>query len=148
MGGLVACVAAAGSYVYQARYLTNRGLSPLVLAAAQLAVATVLLAAALPVAGRHAVHLTPTALGAILILGFLGTGLAYVINFALIATEGATAASVVTYLVPAVSVALGAGVLGEPVGVSLLPGLVLVLIGVALVRRPQSPPTTIPARAG
>jgi len=39
----------------------------------------------------------------------------YVINYALITTEGPTAASVVTYLVPAVSVALGVTFLGEPI---------------------------------
>lgn len=64
------------------------------LAAAQLAVATGLLAVTLPFAGRQAVYLTSTGFSAILVLDILGTGLAYVINFALISTEGATSASV------------------------------------------------------
>ncbi len=72
---------------------------------------------------------------AILVLGVLGTGVAYVINYALIATEGPTAASVVTYLVPAVAVALGVAFLGEPIGPDLLTGAGLVLFGVAIVRR-------------
>jgi drug/metabolite transporter (DMT)-like permease len=138
--GLFACVAAAASYglsyVYQSRYLANRGLSSLVLAAAQLTAATGLLAVTLPFTGRQPIHLTSAGLTAILVLGTLGTGLAYVINFALITSEGATSASVVTYLVPAVSVVLGIIVLTEPRHWSLLFGLILVLLGVALVRRP------------
>lgn len=76
---------------------------------------------------------------AILVLGVLGTGLAYVINYALIATEGPTAASVVTYLVPAVAVGLGVTFLGEPIGPNLLTGAALILLGVALVRRRTMP---------
>jgi len=137
--GALACVGAAVSYgmsyVYQARYVTNRGFPPLVLAFAQMCVATVLLALTLPVAGGEAPELTATVVVAVTVLGVLGTGLAYVINYALITTEGPTAASVVTYLVPAVSVALGAAFLSEPTGLNLLGGAVLILFGVALVQR-------------
>ncbi|MGH4010389.1 MAG: DMT family transporter [Pseudonocardiaceae bacterium] len=69
------------------------------------------------------------------ILGIFGTGLAYIINYALIRNEGPTRASVVTYLVPIVSVALGAAALSEPLTPSLLTGSTLVLIGIALSRR-------------
>lgn len=136
--GALACVGAAisygVSYVYQARYIINRGVPPLMLAFAQTSAATVLLALTLPVAGRQVPQLTPTVLVAVTVLGVLGTGIAYVINYALITTEGPTAASVVTYLVPAVSVALGATFLNEPTGPNLLGGAVLILLGVALVQ--------------
>jgi len=137
--GALACVGAAMSYgvsyVYQARYVTNRGFPPLTLAFTQMIAATVLLALTLPIAGGEAPELTATVLVAILALGVLGTGIAYVTNYALISTEGPTAASVVTYLVPAVSVALGAAFLSEPTGLNLLGGAVLILVGVALVQR-------------
>jgi len=137
--GIVACLGAALSYglsyVYQARYVTNRGYSPLVLAFGQLCAATVLLALTLPIAGGTAPRLTGTVVLSVLVLGVLGTGVAYVINYALIANEGPTAASVVTYLVPAVAVALGVAFLGEPFGPNLLTGAVLILVGVAFVRR-------------
>ncbi|MGH4021736.1 MAG: DMT family transporter [Pseudonocardiaceae bacterium] len=136
--GALACVGAAVSYgvsyVYQARYVTNRGFPPLILAFAQMSVATVLLALTLPIAGRQPPELTATVVVAITVLGVLGTGVAYVINYTLITTEGPTAASVVTYLVPAVSVALGATFLSEPTGPNLLGGAVLILLGVALVQ--------------
>jgi drug/metabolite transporter (DMT)-like permease len=51
-------------------------------------------------------------------LGFVGTGLAYVINYAIVARDGATVASTVTYLLPVVAVVLGAAVLDETIGCS------------------------------
>jgi len=141
--GALACVGAAVSYgvsyVYQARYVTNRGFPPLMLAFAQMSAATALLALTLPVAGRQAPELTTQVVVAITVLGVLGTGIAYVINYALITTEGPTAASVVTYLVPAVSVALGAALLSEPTGPNLISGAALILVGVALVQRRRTP---------
>lgn len=141
--GLLACLGAAVSYglsyVYQARYVTNRGYSPLALAFGQLCASTVMLALTLPIAGGPPPRLTGMVVLAILVLGILGTGVAYVINYALITTEGPTGASVVTYLVPVVSVALGVTFLGEPIGPNLLAGAALVLLGVALVRRRPAP---------
>lgn len=137
--GVVACLGAALSYglsyVYQSRYVINRGYPPLVLAFGQLSASTALLALTLPIAGGPPPRLTSIVVLAILVLGILGTGIAYVISYALIATEGPTAASVVTYLVPAVSVALGVAFLGEPIGPNLLTGAVFILFRVALVRR-------------
>jgi hypothetical protein len=40
------------------------------------------------------------------------------VNYALVATEGTTAARVVTYLAPVISVALGGAILGEPLGLA------------------------------
>ncbi len=138
LGGALACVAAAASYglayVYQARFLTNRGLSPMTLTAAQLVIAAAFLGMTLPISGSPP-QPTLTAMVAVIILGVLGTGLALVINFMLITTEGPTSASVVTYLLPAVAVALGVLVLAEPVTWSLPIGATLILAGVALVRR-------------
>ncbi|GAA3225027.1 DMT family transporter [Pseudonocardia petroleophila] len=140
--GLFACIGAAASYgiayIYQARFLTNRGLSPLTLTAAQLLIAAALLALALPFSG--ALHSPgPLAIVAVLILGIIGTGVALIINFQLIATEGATAASVVTYLVPAVALLLGVLVLSEPASLALPIGGVLILTGVAITRARSRP---------
>jgi drug/metabolite transporter (DMT)-like permease len=137
LGGILACIGAAASYglayIYQARYLTNRGLPALSLTAAQLVFAAGFLALALPLGGPITAP-PPLALTAVLILGVIGTGIALIINFKLIATEGATAASVVTYLVPAVALLLGVMVLGEPSNLTLPIGGTLILAGVALSR--------------
>jgi drug/metabolite transporter (DMT)-like permease len=136
-GGVLACIGAAASYglayIYQARFLTNRGLSPLTLTVAQLVIATGILAVALPFSGAiHGPEALPTV--SVLILGIIGTGIALIINFQLIATEGATAASVVTYLVPAIALLLGVLILNEPASLTLPIGGVLILAGVALTR--------------
>jgi drug/metabolite transporter (DMT)-like permease len=140
--GIIVCIGAAASYglayVYQARFLTNRGFPALTLTAAQLTAAAVIMAIALPFDGG--LHITPTALPivAILILGIVGTGLALIINFALIAIEGPTAASVVTYLLPAVALGLGILLLNEPARITLPFGAALILAGVAVTRRAAS----------
>jgi drug/metabolite transporter (DMT)-like permease len=69
------------------------------------------------------------------ILGVLGTGIAYVQDYQIITSEGATIASTVTYLLPVVAIVLGVVVLGENVTVMALAGIALVLAGVALTRR-------------
>lgn len=139
LGGSLACLAAAASYglsyVYIGRRLVGRGIPPLVLSAAQLVAATALLLPALAVAGRQTPHLDGGVLGALLLLGLGGTGLAYVLNYRLVADEGPTAASTVTYLIPVVAVALGVGALGEPLTWQLGAGTVAVLAGVALSQR-------------
>lgn len=137
LAGLLACVAAAASYglsfVYQARYLTNRGIPPLTLTATQLTFAAAFLAVALPFGGPLAAPPT-TAIIAILVLGIFGTGAALVLNFTLIEREGATAASVVTYLLPVVALILGIVVRHEPASWTLPLGAGLILAGVGLVR--------------
>jgi drug/metabolite transporter (DMT)-like permease len=69
---------------------------------------------------------------AIVALGSLGSALAYVLYFALIARAGASRAILVTYLVPAFALVYGAVFLGENVTASALGGLVLILAGTAL----------------
>jgi drug/metabolite transporter (DMT)-like permease len=125
-----ACYAA--SYVYARRFLTRRGFSALVLSTGQMAAGAVLLVLATPMVARSPVTLTPTVIASVLVLGILGTGVAYVLNYRLIADEGAIAASTVTYLIPVVAVVLGALILNEPLTWHLLAGGVTVLVGVAV----------------
>ena len=75
------------------------------------------------------------AVGSLLVLGALGTGIAYVLNYRIIQDEGPTAASVVTYLLPIVAVILGWAVLNEAVTVAIIAGVVLVLSGIILSKR-------------
>ena len=94
-----------------------------------------MLALALPVSGARAPHVSAASLAGLAILGVLGTGIAYVLNYQIIASEGATVASTVTYLLPVVAIVLGVLVLGETVTAAALAGIALVLAGVALTRR-------------
>lgn len=70
---------------------------------------------------------------AILWLGLLGSGAAYLAFFRLLGRWGATRTTAVAYLLPVVGIALGVLVLGEPVDARMIIGTGLVMGGVALV---------------
>jgi drug/metabolite transporter (DMT)-like permease len=141
---LAASISYAVSYVYMDKFLARRGIGPVVLSACQLGVASVMLALALAVTGVQMPHVTAVSVAAIAVLGVIGTGFAYVLNYQIIASEGATVASTVTYLLPVVAIVLGVVVLSEAVTVSALAGIVLVLAGVGLTRRRAKPATDDP----
>jgi drug/metabolite transporter (DMT)-like permease len=139
IAGVAACLAAAAlyglSYVYMARYVTPQPYNTIALATGQLATAAVLSLALLPLDGGAIHPPTPTAVVAVLVLGIAGTGLAYVLNYALLTAEGPTATSLVAYLIPVVAAILGVLVLGDRLPPLAGLGALLVLAGVALVRR-------------
>ncbi|MGQ0846713.1 MAG: DMT family transporter [Sporichthyaceae bacterium] len=148
LAGSLTCLAAAALYgvafVFMSRRLLARGIPSLVLAAGQLLAATALTALAMPMLGTDSVEWSAQGLVALAALGLGGTGIAYVLNYRLVADEGPTAASTVTYLMPVVSVALGAAALGEDVGVRLVAGIAVVLLGVGLVQRKRGPAVGAP----
>ncbi|MFI9813505.1 DMT family transporter [Saccharothrix variisporea] len=141
--GALALLGAAASYaiafLYMGRHLVGKG-GPMAISAAQLTAATAWSALALPTSGPA--HLNVTAVVAVVVLGVFGTGATFVLNYRIIEDEGPTAAATVGYLLPVVSVALGAIVLGEPLTVRIVVGMAVVLAGVAMTRlavskRPQ-----------
>jgi drug/metabolite transporter (DMT)-like permease len=69
------------------------------------------------------------ALGAVAILGVVCTALAFIVFFALIREVGPNRATVITYVNPAVAVALGVGLLGEPFTVTIAAGFALIALG-------------------
>jgi drug/metabolite transporter (DMT)-like permease len=71
-------------------------------------------------------------LAAWVLLGAVGTGVAYLFYYTLIAELGATAASFVTYIIPVVGVVLGWLVLDERIGVSGVLGMALIIAGVTV----------------
>jgi drug/metabolite transporter (DMT)-like permease len=70
------------------------------------------------------------ALASVAVLGIVGTAVAYLLFFTIIAGAGAAYASLVTYLVPPVALAYGAIFLGERVGLTGLGGLALIFAAV------------------
>jgi drug/metabolite transporter (DMT)-like permease len=103
-----------------------------------------MLVLALPAGGFAPVHVSPGPLLAVLVLGIGSTGIAFALNYQLLASEGAVAASVVGYLLPVVSVLLGAVFLGEQLHLRVIAGMVIVLGGVALTRLPKRVPAAEP----
>lgn len=76
---------------------------------------------------------TTSSLIAVVWLGLLGSGLAYLSYFRILGHWGATRTSLVAYLLPIYGIALGFLVLQEPVDVTMILGTVLIIGGIALV---------------
>jgi drug/metabolite transporter (DMT)-like permease len=70
---------------------------------------------------------------AVVWLGLLGSGVAYLVFFRLLGRWGATRTSLVAYLLPVYGITLGALVLSEPIDERLIFGTLLVIAGIALV---------------
>lgn len=134
--GQLACLGAAACYgvafVYTRRFLAGSGHPPSVLAVGQIGCAAVLLWLLAPLVARGPMALDPVVVSAVVILGGVGTGLAYLLYYGLIRDAGATTASMVTYLIPVVAVIVGVVVLSEPVGWNLFAGAAVVILGVAI----------------
>jgi drug/metabolite transporter (DMT)-like permease len=78
-------------------------------------------------------------LGSLAGLGVLCTAIAFVVFFQLIEEVGPARATVITYVNPAVAVALGVAVLGEPLSPAILGAFVLILAGSVLATRSGQP---------
>jgi drug/metabolite transporter (DMT)-like permease len=119
----------AGSVLFAGRAM--RGVPALQTSVGQLGAAAVLAA---PFGLVQLPHDAPSAktILAVVALGALGSGIAYLLYFALIASAGASRAILVTYLVPAFALGYGAVFLDEHVTASAAAGLVLILGGVGL----------------
>jgi drug/metabolite transporter (DMT)-like permease len=73
----------------------------------------------------------------VLFLAVVCTAVAFLLFFALIHEVGPTKSTVITYLNPAVAIALGVAFLGEPLTAGIVLGFVLVLAGSAIATRPS-----------
>jgi len=78
----------------------------------------------------------PEAIFAVVWLGLLGSGLAYLAFFRTLQRWGATRTSLVAYLLPVYGIALGALVRSEPISLTTLGGTALIIAGIALVNAP------------
>ena len=97
--------------------------------------------------------LTWETVGAVLWLGLLGSGLAYLVFFRLLGRWGATRTSMVAYLLPVFGIVLGAIVLQEPLTPALVIGTALVVAGIGIVNarwpgRAAKPAPAAPSRIG
>ncbi|MFC5662349.1 DMT family transporter [Kitasatospora misakiensis] len=141
VGGL-ACLAATCCYgagfAYLRRHLSTRPHSATALSAAQITCGGAELAVAAPLAAGAPHWPGAGAAAALLVLGALGTGVAYILNLDLVRTAGTAVAAAVTYVTPLWSTALGALLLAEPVGWNTLAGGLAVIAAVALTRQPAA----------
>lgn len=124
------------SYPFVRRYLTggptSAGLHPLTLALGLLTFGTAQAIVLCAVTGGVTrAPITSSVVAAMLMLGILGSGVAYILNFVVIRNSDATTASTATYVITLVSVIVGAVVLGETITWNEPVGGVLIILGAA-----------------
>jgi len=78
-------------------------------------------------------HVIPHLILAVLVLGIMCTGFAFLLFFRLVQDIGAGAALTVTFLIPLFGIAWGGVFLGEQIGWNTIAGSVLIIAGTALV---------------
>jgi drug/metabolite transporter (DMT)-like permease len=136
LAGELALLGATISYAAGAVYARRnvRGLPAMVPAVFQVSFAAVI-TGAVALLMEHPWTATPDAQAvfAILWLGILGSGFAYLFVFRLLAHWGATRTTLVAYLIPVVGIALGYLVLAEPLDGRIIIGTTLVIAGIGLV---------------
>ena len=134
--GEIALLGAALSYAVGAVYARHnmRGVPPMIPAVFQVTFA-LLIAGTIAIVFEHPWTARPDAQAvfSIVWLGLLGSGLAYLAMFRLLAIWGATRTTLVAYEIPVVGIILGFLVLNEPIDGRLLIGTALIVGGVALV---------------
>lgn len=132
----LACLGATTSYgaafVYLRRFVSPLGLAAIPVATVQVSLGAVVMLALAPMIAVSPVSLSVPVVLAVLALGAVGTGLAYVWNTNIVSAWGATNASTVTYLTPVVGVALGVIVLAEHVSWNEPVGAAVVILGIAI----------------
>jgi drug/metabolite transporter (DMT)-like permease len=142
--GALAVVVASLSYsvnaVYQRRRM--RSVSVFQISIGQLAVGSLL---ALPIAAPSLpqVHVQPLSMAAVLTLGAVGTGVAYLLYYYVMNSLGAVRAAGVTYLVPVTAVFWGVTLLRETLSVTIVAGMIIILVGILLTNLRRSRPQKV-----
>ncbi len=136
LAGQLACLVATLCYGftfgYQRRFLSQRPIAPATFAFLSIGVSAVVMLALTPWIALTPVDLDWAVVGSLLVLGVLGTGLAYIWLINVLRAWGPTGSSTVTYVTPVVGVALGVLLLGETFSWHEPVGAVLVLLGILL----------------
>ena len=134
-------------FPYTRRFLTGSGNSSLSLAAGQLLCGSAVLAVLTPLVTSAPARLPAVPVLSVVALGALGTGVAYILNYGIIARAGATVAATVAYLMPVVSVLAGIALLGERLAWNQPAGAAVIVAGAALAQaRPGVSPSARTAR--
>jgi len=120
------------SFPYSKRNIIPLGLKPEAAATTQLIMAAITLLPFYLYDGISQDNYRPVNVFAMLALGILGSGFAYIWNFSIIAAAGSSIASSVTYLTPVVAVFVGWLFLGEVIVWHEPVGAMLVILGAAV----------------
>jgi len=133
---LVASLSYAVNAMYQRRKMRN--VSVFEISLGQLA-ASVLFAIPIAAPSLPYIHVHALSLAAVIALGAIGTGVAYLLYYYVMNTLGAVRAAGVTYVVPVTAVFWGALLLHETVSVTIVAGMIVILAGILLVNLRRMP---------
>ncbi|MCZ4124003.1 DMT family transporter [Streptomyces sp. H39-S7] len=143
---LIAGASYAVGWAYVRRTLAGTRTSNLALSSSQLLLGTVQLALVTPFFTSVPTSFPILPVLSVVALGALGTGVAFLLQYALVAEKGPTIAVMVTYLIPVVATAAGVLLLHERLGWNEPVGAVIVLAGAALTQlRTRTRPAAEPA---
>ncbi|WP_272148432.1 DMT family transporter [Burkholderia cepacia] len=121
------------SFIYARKFITPLKISGVALTTYQVGLAALYLPAFTPLDGTAVLLQHPrAAIGLVVGLGMLGTGVAYLAYYHIVDHLGALAASSVTYIPPVVALFIGAALVGEPTTSAEYLAVVLILAGVGV----------------
>lgn len=134
--GALMCLGAALCYavatILARRLLVGRAEGVIALVAGQLICATIEVAVFVPFFARLPSTLSAGPIASVLALGVLGSGVAFILQYAVIRDAGAVVASMVTYLIPIVSTVAGVVLLGEAMTWNEPLGAVVIMLGILI----------------
>ncbi|MFE7543695.1 DMT family transporter [Streptomyces platensis] len=133
-------------WIYVRRTLAGIQQSHLSMSSAQLLLATAQLAVVTPLFTTAPADYPLIPLLAVFALGALGTGLAFLIQYGLVAEVGPTTAQMVTYFVPVIATAAGVALLHEQLSWNTPVGALIILAGAALTQSRPRPRRPAPPR--
>ncbi|WP_217645449.1 DMT family transporter [Oceanisphaera psychrotolerans] len=123
------------SFVYARKFVSPLRLPALALATYQTGFALLLLLLVSDLQGTQRLFAHPgAALAMVVGLGLLGTGIAYILYYFIVDRLGAIVASGVTYIPPVVALLIGVFLIGEPVTPIDMVAMVTILAGVGLLQ--------------
>jgi drug/metabolite transporter (DMT)-like permease len=123
------------SLAYMRRFVANTGMTALVFSFLNIGIGAVIMMLLTPFIALTPVRLDIWVVGSVILLGCLGTGIAYIWNQNTVRAWGPTRASTVTYITPIVGVALGILILGEELHWNEPVGALVVFVGILLAQK-------------
>lgn len=120
------------SMAYMRRFLADSGLSAVSFSFVYIGLGALVMVVLTPAVALTPIRWDPWIVAAMLLLGCLGTGVAYIWNQNALRAWGPTRASTVTYITPIVGVLLGTLILGETLSWNEPVGALVVFLGILL----------------
>ncbi|TFD82824.1 EamA family transporter [Cryobacterium fucosi] len=127
-------------FSYTRRFVRGYSYDAITVSASQIGAGAVIILLLTPFIGMSPVSLTPGIVGSVIVLGGIGTGIAYVWYTNVINAWGAPSASTVTYLTPITGILLGVLILGETILWNQVVGGIIVVLAILVGQGRLRPP--------